>query len=232
MTTLVLFDIDGTLLKTRGAGREATRLAMIEVFGTSAAVASHHFGGKTDWQSLVELLESEGFSEAAIVDLLPHYDRTVGRITESIIPGYAVEACVYARETVEALRQRSDILLGIVTGNSSNAAPHKLRAGGYDPGWFKVGAFGSEARHRNQLTPLAVQRAATLLGHEPQPVIVVGDTPMDVDCARAINAVAVAVETGFSSHDELIASAPDYLIADLRDFSRILDAAAAGVMHS
>lgn len=223
LRTLILFDIDGTLLKTKGAGREATRLAMLEVFGTCAAVANHHFGGKTDWQTMVELLTPEGFTEEHIHETMPEYDRAVGRITGTIIPNFEVTPCPGAMETVLALRDRDDLLLGIVTGNSSQSAPCKLRAGGFDPAWFPVGAFGSEHRERNSLTPLALERATTHLGAPPAAVIVIGDTAMDIECARAIDAIAVAVETGFSPREELAASNPDYLIPDLTYFPEILD---------
>jgi phosphoglycolate phosphatase len=224
MQTLILFDIDGTLLRTKGAGREATRLAMLEVFGTEAGVAAHHFGGKTDWQTLTELLEVEGFTAENIAMMMPHYDATVGRLTGEIIGSYEVAPCPSAFDVIEALRQRDDLLLGIVTGNSRHSAPHKLRAAGYDPDWFSIGAFGSEALDRNSLTPLALQRAEAHLGIAPEVVIVVGDTPMDIDCARAIGAIAVAVETGFSSREELVSHSPDYLIPDLSTFGVILDA--------
>jgi len=220
---LLLFDIDGTLLRTRGAGREATRLALLEVFGTAGAVATHHFSGKTDWFTLVELLEGEGFTHDQIVERMAVYDEAVGRHTGTIIGGYEVESCPGAPETIAALRPRRDLLLGLVTGNARQSAPHKLRAAGFDPAWFPVGAFGTEAHQRDDLTPLALQRAVDHLGATPAPVIVIGDTPMDVACARAIGAIAVVVETGFATRDELIASAPDHLLPDLTGFVALLD---------
>jgi phosphoglycolate phosphatase-like HAD superfamily hydrolase len=220
---LLLFDIDGTLLRTRGAGREATRLAMLEVFGLAGGIADHHFSGKTDWFTLIELLTPEGVAPQQIADRIATYDDAVGRHTASIVDEYDVSACPFAPETIAALRPRRDVLLGLVTGNARRSAPHKLRAAGFDPAWFPVGAFGTEAIDRNALTPLALERAQAHLGAAPSQVVVIGDTPMDVACARVIGAIAVTVETGFASRDALLASQPDHHLTDLRGFLPLLD---------
>jgi phosphoglycolate phosphatase-like HAD superfamily hydrolase len=214
---LILFDIDCTLLLTHGAGREATRRAMLEVFGTSGNIEKHHFGGKTDWQTLVELL---GQDEAAIGKQMPVYDPVMGRHLAEVIPEFPVIRLPGALELVEALRQRDDLVLGLVTGNVSSSVPVKLRAAGFDPDWFAVGAYGSEAMNRDHLPALAIERAGHLAGQpfSPEQVIVVGDTPADVSCARAVGAAVVAVRTGFCQPGELEAAAPDYLLDDLTTF--------------
>lgn len=217
---LILFDIDCTLLQAKGAGREATRLAMQEVFGTASRLDGHYFGGKTDWQTLVELLEEHHYDEARIGEVMHHYEEAMGRHMAAVIGRYRVEACPGALELVERLRARPDMLLGVVTGNVSTAAPVKLRAAGFDPDWFPVGAFGNEAANRDHLPPLALKRAVRHYGRpiEPWQVIVIGDTPSDVACARALGAVAVAVATGPCPADELIAAQPDFMLADLTTF--------------
>lgn len=219
-TRLILFDIDGTLLLTGGAGREATQLAMQEVFGTASRVDGHHFGGKTDWQTLVELLEEHDYDEARIGEVMHHYEEAMGRYMAAVIGRYPARACTGALELVQRLRQQSDMLLGVVTGNVSTVAPVKLRASGFDPAWFPVGAYGNEAANRDHLPPLALARAVAHYARAivPQQVIVVGDTPSDIACARALGAVAVAVATGLSPYEELAAAAPDYLLADLTTF--------------
>jgi phosphoglycolate phosphatase-like HAD superfamily hydrolase len=217
---LVLFDIDGTLLITRGAGRESTRLALLEVFGTESTIATHHFGGKTDRFTLLELLGREGFTEAEIEARMPQYEESIARHLATIISNYTVDPCPGALAVVAELRRRELPIIGILTGNVSTTAPIKLRAAGFDPAWFPVGAYGSEAADRNLLPFLAVERAERLTGGKiaPQEVIVIGDTPADVACARALGAVAVAVGTGFSDQDELRATGPDYFIEDMRLF--------------
>jgi phosphoglycolate phosphatase-like HAD superfamily hydrolase len=221
---LVLFDIDGTLLITRGAGRESTRLALLEVFGTESTIATHHFGGKTDRYTLLELLGREGFTEAEIEARLPLYEASIARHLSAIIHDYTVDPCPGALDVVAELRRRRLPVIGILTGNVSTTAPIKLRAAGFDPAWFPVGAYGSEAVDRNLLPFLAVERAERLIGGkiDPQEVTIIGDTPADVACARALGAVAVAVGTGFSDLDELRATGPDYFIEDMRLFFTIV----------
>ncbi len=221
---LILFDIDGTLLITGGAGRVATRGAMEEVFGTSSRLESHSFGGKTDWQTLVELLEEYGYDEARIGDSMAQFAEAMARHTSAVIGNFPARACPGALALVQQLRQRDNILLGLVTGNVAATVPVKLRAAGFDPAWFPVGAFGSDARHRNDLPPIALARAIVHYQRQidPQQVIVIGDTAMDVTCARALGAVAVAVRTGFGAPGELEEAAPDFILDDLTTFSAVV----------
>jgi phosphoglycolate phosphatase-like HAD superfamily hydrolase len=123
-------------------------------------------------------------------------------------------------DVIHELRRRGSPTMGILTGNVSTTAPIKLRAAGFDPEWFPVGAYGSERMERDDLPALAVERAEKILGRRiaPGQVVIVGDTPQDVSCARALGAVAVAVLTGFSSREELAATQPDYLLDDLSQF--------------
>lgn len=225
MPRLLLFDIDGTLLWTNGAGREATRLAMIEVFGTEAGLTQHVFGGKTDWRTLVDLLGQTGVTSSEIEQQMPAFHEAMTRNLAAIITGYHVEACPGGLALIEALRQRDDVLLGLVTGNVKDAAAVKLRAAGYDPAWFPVGAYGHEALERDVLPALALARAVDHYRHPLQPddVFVIGDTPADVSCARALGGRSVAVGTGFFERDELIACRPNHYLDDLKGFLDILD---------
>lgn len=217
---LLLFDIDGTLLRSRGASREAKSLAMLEVFGTDANIKEHPFGGKTDWQILCEVLEPLGFSKAEIGREMPRYQRVFAREMARVIGNYEVTALPGAHDLIAHLRQQEDIMLGLVTGNTEETAPVKLIAGGFAPDWFTVGAYGSESDNRNDLPRFAMERAHAHSGHPiaPQDVMVIGDTVMDVLCARAVGAVAVTVFTGFEERDAIIESQPDYMLEDLRDF--------------
>jgi phosphoglycolate phosphatase-like HAD superfamily hydrolase len=214
---LILLDIDGTLLRSQGVGRESTRLAMLEVFGTEARLASHIFGGKTDWQTLVELLAEHDHDMASIGGQMAAYETAIARHLTVLLTDSIVTPCPGAPEAVAALRSDPANLLGIVTGNVRTTAPLKLQAAGYDPAWFPVGAFGSEALDREALPALAIQRATEYSGvtFEPRDVWVVGDTARDISCARAVGARAVAVCTGFEPRDELIAAGPDHLLDDL-----------------
>jgi len=121
---------------------------------------------------------------------------------------------------VQSLRKMEHIHLGIITGNVAAVTPIKLRAAGFAPDWFPIGAYGNEAIDRNLLPALALARANRHYDHvfRPSDVIIVGDTPLDIACARALGATAVAVSTGIVSADQLAACSPDYLLEDLTSF--------------
>lgn len=221
---LVLFDIDGTLLHTQGAGRESTRDAMIEVFGTCSTIETHQFGGKTDWYTLIELLTPHGITPQQIADRMAHYDQVVGRHLERIIAGRSAAPLPGALEAVQTLRSRPDVVLGIVTGNCTSTANIKLRAAGFDPAWFPIGAYGSEAIERDHLTPIALQRAIdhSRRHFHPDQTVVIGDTVADIQCGRVIGARVIAVATGHNSRDDLIAARPDHLLDDLTTLLNVL----------
>lgn len=214
---LILFDIDGTLLHGSGCGRSATRAALIEVFGTPTGIDQHKFGGKTDWQTLIELLEVEGIDRATIAERLPAFEQSLARHMADAVRVFDVHPLPGALEAVQRVRQRDDLLTGIVTGNMRATAPIKLRAAGFDPEWFAVGAYGNEAIDRNDLPPLALERAMRHSGraYTPDEVWIIGDTVADVACARALGARCIAVTTGFSTRAELASCEPDYLIDSL-----------------
>lgn len=217
---LLLFDIDGTLLHSKGASREAKAQAMEEVFGMAANVRTHSFGGKTDWQILREVLEPHGVTGLEIGQKMPTFERIFAENMARIIPNFDVQALLGAKELLDYLGQRDDIMLGIVTGNTSLTAPVKLKAGGFNPAIFEVGAYGSEADDRNELPKLALDRAIAKARHDisGKDVIIIGDTVMDVLAARAIGGQAVTVFTGFEDREKLIASEPDYMLEDLTSF--------------
>lgn len=217
---VVLFDIDGTLLISRGIGREAKRRAMLERFGTVGALDSHVFGGKTDWGILADLLAPHGWSRADIGREMETYEAVMARHMRAISAAYTAEPIVHAMELVHALRGRDDALIGLVTGNTSQTAAIKLEMARFDPDWFPIGAFGNESPDRADLARLARQRANDHLGRRLNgaEIIVIGDTPADIEAARAIDATAVAVCTGYAERESLIGSDPDFLLADLGAF--------------
>ena len=217
---LVLFDIDGTLLISRGVGREAKRLAMLECFGMTGDLDNHVFGGKTDWRIIAELLAPHGVSSADVGRAMPAYETVMARHMRAIQDRFPAQAIPHALELVGALRRRENTLVGLVTGNTSKTAAIKLEMAGFDPTWFPIGAFGNESARREDLTRLALQRTRDLAGGaiKEGDVVVIGDTPDDIQAARAIDAVAVAVCTGYVTRDQLISADPDYLLADLSAF--------------
>ena len=232
LVKLLLFDIDGTLLLPKGAGRAALIDALVTLFAHEPPlaerlrerVATHVFGGKTDWYTLVELLAAENYSADQIADLIKSLDPVMGESMARVVSRYDVQPCIGGLETIAALKQRDDVRLGLVTGNVRSSAPIKLKAAGYQPEDFPIGAFGNDAIERNDLPRLAFERAYAhyQCAFDPQNVIVIGDTLADIACARASGFAAAAVCTGFAHRDELAAASPDWLLDDLRDFSRVV----------
>lgn len=218
---LLLFDIDGTLLNSHGATRAAKQSSMIDVFGLDGDVLDYPFGGKTDWQILNELLVPRGFDPIEIGQKMPHYERVFAAHLRRVIGNFRVEALPGTLKLVQKMHRRKDVMVGLVTGNTSATAPIKLEAAGFDPAMFVVGAFGNESDDRNELPKIAMHRAAHhALGvpFQPQDVIIIGDTLADIACARANDAVAVAVLTGHGQQQALSNAKPDYLLDDLTYF--------------
>jgi phosphoglycolate phosphatase-like HAD superfamily hydrolase len=124
---------------------------------------------------------------------------------------------------VERVARSARAVPGLVTGNIEEGARIKLLPTGLWP-HFRVGAYGSDHMDRRRLPSLAARRAHALVGHAfaPGDVVVIGDTPHDIDCARAFGAVAIAVTTGQHTRDELAAERPDHLFDDLADVDRVL----------
>jgi phosphoglycolate phosphatase-like HAD superfamily hydrolase len=222
---LILFDIDGTLVTARGAGREAFNRALREVFGTvGPAEAGYDFRGRTDLSILHDLMSAAGFSGVEIAARAAAVFAAYVRELAAVLgDGRRVEVLPGIHEVVRALAERNDAVVGLLTGNVEEGARVKLASTGLWP-YFRLGAFGSDHADRRALPAIACARARALMAHEfPfDRVTIIGDTPLDVDCARACGARAVAVATGFYAYDELAGCAPDVLFEDLGEVDRVL----------
>ena len=216
---LFLFDVDGTLVTARGAGRAAIARALASTYGTTGPIEDYDFRGKTDQRIVRDLMRDAGLDdtritaglEACFAGYLAELEGVLGdgrRVT--ILPGVG--------DLVRALSARDDALVGLLTGNIQEGARVKLRPTGL---WdlFRVGAFGSDDVDRRRLPAVACERAHRLTGRRFafEEVTIIGDTPLDVDCARACGAVAVAVATGFHPAEDLRACAPDLFFTDFAD---------------
>ena len=215
MVRLALFDIDGTLIRTGGAGVRAFAQTGAEEFGVGNGTAYMRFAGRTDRSLVREFFDRHGIAPRPdaftrfldrYVFLLDHYLRVSdGRV------------CAGVLAFLGTLRQAPNPpLLGLLTGNIRLGAEIKLRHYGLW-NWFETGAFGDDAEDRNRLAHIALERAERLLGTrlDPSSILVVGDTPHDVACGRAIGARVLAVTTGGASRAELEACRPDVLVDQL-----------------
>lgn len=224
---LVLLDIDGTLLWTDGAGRRAIHDALMEIFG-STGPADHWFDGKTDRQIVRELMRLDGHDDAWIdarMDaLLDRYATNLAR--ELSHPDHPPHLYGGVEALLDALEARDDVVLGLLTGNLEVGAMGKLRAVGIDPARFRVGAYGSDHEHRPELPAIAQRRACERLGLDllGEDIVVVGDTPADIACGRAIGARAIGVATGRYTVDELAAHGAAAVFADLTDTAAVVAA--------
>jgi phosphoglycolate phosphatase len=226
---LFLFDIDGTLVSARGAGRTALQHALMRTYGTAGEIDRYDFRGKTDPRIVFDLMRDVGLADDVIeARMSACFDAYVAQLERQIGDGSRVIVLPGIADVVRALSARDDALVGLLTGNIEAGARVKLRPTGLFP-LFRVGAYGSDSMDRRRLPAVACERARTVAGREfPfERVTIIGDTPLDVDCARACGAVAVAVATGHHPHDELAACAPDLLFADFSDVACALAALTA-----
>jgi phosphoglycolate phosphatase-like HAD superfamily hydrolase len=228
---LFLFDVDGTLLWAHGAGRIALTRAIRETYHAPVEFDRYDFRGKTDPRIVLDLVGAAGLPEEAIRARLDACFAAYARRLDALIEdGHPVQTMPGIPELVRALGARADCLLGLLTGNVEAGARAKLRPTGLLP-HFRLGAFGSDSADRRRLPAIARQRARDLTGHDfPfQDILIIGDTPLDVDCARACGARSVAVATGQHSYDELAACAPDLLFADFAETDVVLRALTQGL---
>jgi phosphoglycolate phosphatase len=222
---IILFDIDGTLVLTGGAGMRAMNRACEDLVSGADAMAGVTFAGRTDWSILDDILRNHGHTlDEALLDELRrryvlHLDEEIrlpGRGVKDVMPGI--------RGLLDALRAREDVHVGLLTGNFIEGARIKLE---YFDLWkyFPWGAFGGDAASRNDLVPIAVARAREhgVDGIAPANVLVVGDTPNDVECALVAGATPVAVATGSYSADQLRAAGAGLVFEDLSDTQAFLN---------
>ena len=223
---LFLFDIDGTLISSRGVGRHAIARALRAVDGTHGSLEAYDTRGKTDRRIVVDVLRAAGLSDQAIQDGLDSCFAAYVRELETLIGnGECVVTMPGMAEVVRALSDREDALVGLLTGNIAPGAALKLGPTGLWP-LFRVGAFGSDDMDRRRLPAVARARAHALLGRPLafEDLTIIGDTPHDVDCARTCGATAVAVATGQYPRAELARHRPDLLFDDFADAPTVLAA--------
>ena len=220
---LVLFDVDGTLVISRGAGRRAMSRALVETFGTAGPIGDYDFRGMTDLRIVSDLMDAAGIPPTRVRERLDACFEAYVRALEEALATGGVEVLPGIPALVRELATRDDVVLGLLTGNIEAGARVKLAPTGLLP-YFRLGAYGSDDADRNCLPPVAAARAERLVGHRfpPDRIVVIGDTPLDVACARACGAVAVAVATGFHPMQDLVACAPDFAFADLADTASVL----------
>lgn len=223
---LILFDIDGTLINSSRVGRTALGRAMQIVYGTAGALETFEFAGKTDRRIVRELLLAEGWAGPAIEARLAELDEQMGAAGRELFTPRTIWSCPGVPALLDVLDGREDVTLALLTGNIHHTVALKLSAAGIDPTRFVAGAYGSDSLDRDDLFAIALDRTEMATGRRfaGSDVVIVGDTPADVRCARAGGARAVAVATGPYPAERLAGCEPDHLFADLSQTDSVLGA--------
>lgn len=221
---LILFDIDGTLLLSGRAGLRAMTRAFKETFGVDDAFAGQNFGGRTDSFLVSSALQNAGLADTAeahelfranYIPILAEEIQHPGTGHKGLMPG--------ARELLEALQDHDHLHLALLTGNYREGAQVKLE---HFELWdfFEWGAFSDDSADRNALVPIARNRAHTydIPADAIDRVIVIGDTPHDIECARVAGASSIAVATGGFTVEQLKAFGADAVVPDLSDTEHII----------
>lgn len=222
---LLLFDIDGTLVEG-GPAKDAFRLALEEAFGTTGAIEVHEFSGKTDPQIARELLTGAGLSDAEVDTGLPTLWRRYLAELEARLPERPMRVLEGVHDLLERLEELGDVALGLLTGNIAEGARLKLRSAGLEKRFagLELGAFGSDHERRDELPRIAVERARAKVGRvlAGREVVVIGDTPRDVQCGRAHGCATVAVATGNFGVEALEETGADIVLESFGETERVL----------
>lgn len=224
---VLLFDIDGTLIRGGGAGRKALNRAAYELYGKKHACSELSLAGRTDlynFGAAYRLATGRKPTRAAVERLhqaylkhLPYYVKAALRRRDYHVPPGL-------KRLLKRLSRERGVLLGLGTGNMEKGARIKLEPSGFNA-YFLFGGYGSDAFHRHALLRKAVSRAKKL-AHSPfthDDVFVIGDTPFDVAAGRKAGYRTVGVGTGYAAWKELEASKPDHLAKDFRDMKTWLN---------
>jgi len=223
---LVCFDIDGTLLATHGAGRRAIHRALEEVLGTAGPIDTFRFDGRTDGEIVLRLAEAAGVATDAtsvgrvLTRYVEHLERELAR------PDHATDVYPGVFELLDALEPRADCVLGLLTGNVAAGARLKLRSARLEPDRFRVGAFGDDSHVRAELPAVAQRRVRDFLGRDVPggDIVIIGDTPADMQCGRSVGARGIGVGTAAYTPEDLLAAGAHEAFADLSDTARMVEA--------
>lgn len=229
MRRLLLFDIDGTLV-SGGPAKESFHEALLSVFGAAGPIETWEFSGKTDPQIARELLTEAGFDAERIDADMPALFDAYLEGMEARLPERPTRALPGVPALIAELARRDgDVAMGLVTGNHVRGAALKLGAAGLDVPFFPdgheaVGAFGSDAEDRNALPAIALRRARDRwrIPFEADNVVIIGDTPRDIECGRAHRTRTVGVATGRFGSGALEEAGADIVIDDLAKTDEVI----------
>jgi phosphoglycolate phosphatase len=216
MINLLLFDVDGTLILTGGAGIRSFQRTFRELFKKEAVIDGIRFHGRTD-PEIVEDIFMNGLNRAPTPEELEAiYTRYLVHLEEEVRRAPAFRIMPGLPDILDVLAGRAEVRMGLATGNFEGAARIKLSRAGLNH-YFPFGGYGSDAKNRTVLIQRAIERGRTFLDQSDEEirVFVIGDTDLDIACGREAGATTVAVATGGDSWETLVQASPDYLLKDL-----------------
>ncbi len=221
---LFLFDIDGTLIRSAGAGKNAMERALEAVYSVKNSLRNIHMMGRTD-PSIVD----EVILQYHLVDNDAKRERFRHLYYELLEEEIKIErpekrVCAGIESLLRILHQREDTMLGLLTGNWRKSGLIKLKHFGID-GFFEMGAFADDSPLRKELVPIAVARAEEISGQSisKEYVFVIGDTPLDIQGAKPSGVKTVAVATGVHTANQLASENPDFLFEDFGDNDKFMN---------
>ncbi len=226
---LVLFDIDGTIIEQNGIIEDSYRYALERVLKIELNLQREDVVGKTDTQIITDFI-SEYVSDPNDTDLRKkQLEEEYIKYYLSSLSQYDLILCKCIKELIYFLDSHDSIVLGLLTGNLETLVVPKMNEVGIDPNIFKVCSYGSDSIDRNQLPSIALKRydescrQSKTEDKSPQ-VVIIGDTPKDIECAKYSRAISIALATGHYSINELRAFDPDFLFEDACDIKQIVSA--------
>lgn len=213
---LFLFDVDGTLIHSGGAGKKALEEVFYELYEVENAMEGIKPDGKTDIEIIKEILmkktgikdPDESIINIIVNEYLSRLEKTINNPDYRVVEG--------AKEFVQKIHYSKRNLQGLATGNLEMGAKIKLKPSGLLK-YFRFGGFGSDSQDRVEILKIAVERAQKFAEEEIERVYVVGDTPRDIKAAKEAGFLSVAVATGNYSYNELLKHNPDFLFTSLKD---------------
>ena len=220
---VVLFDVDGTLIDSSGAGGRALRRALADQYSLTDSTDGVRFDGKTDPQIVREILSLRGKNGLFSSEEMPaFFSFYLSFLQEELSEGEGFRVLPGVRELVGVLDRREDFLVGLATGNIEEGAQLKLDRAGLSS-FFPFGGFGSDSEDRTELTRIAVERAHDRAEGKVERVFVIGDTPRDIVHGKEAGATTVAVASGNYSLGALEGYKPDLALKSLDPIEPIVE---------
>lgn len=218
---IILFDIDGTLLLTGGAGKDAFNHVFKELYNEDEIWNNIHPDGRTDYSLIKECYEKrfkKSPSATEIKNIKTAYENI---FLEKLASQSNFRLMPFVKDVLNKLSQNKSLLLGIATGNFQKPAWQKLKHGGIDH-HFSFGGFSCDSEHRLELTQAAKLRGEKILGETAKKIYVIGDSIHDVRCGNAIDATTIAVCTGSTSRNDLEKNGAHHVIDNLSELSKLI----------